>query len=274
MTLYIWSRITPFQRFISKMSMPLKNESLESSPMDSEWHGMNIFNRIIVLSSTSSPVSVTWIGKIHCLCLFTPHSLLIVSRIPIPIAYSLYLYRYRSKREYMDFAFTFLLTNLLGFIIYYIIPTAYVTEWKRSSRCLSSSIDPHGTWNCMALNLIFMRRVIQLVSFISIGSSVFESFRRCIRKTPMSLPRFHLYTLLIHWSPFCTVLWVKNVGFIFFLLFSLCLFGSPLCILGIIMWLMSLQVVCVQWQLFFSIVWYHVDHQSNDFSMDIVNSSE
>jgi len=27
----------------------------------------------------------------------------------------------------MDFAFTFLLTNLLGFVVYYIIPTAYVT---------------------------------------------------------------------------------------------------------------------------------------------------
>ncbi|CAF1137995.1 unnamed protein product [Rotaria sp. Silwood1] len=44
--------------------------------------------------------------------------------IPIPVAYSLYLYRYKSKRDYMDFAFTFLLTNILGFVIYYIIPAA------------------------------------------------------------------------------------------------------------------------------------------------------
>lgn len=51
-------------------------------------------------------------------------SLRFVYRIPIPIAYSLYLYRYRTKRDYMDFAFTFLLTNMLGFVVYYIIPTA------------------------------------------------------------------------------------------------------------------------------------------------------
>ncbi|UJR15228.1 hypothetical protein I4U23_002184 [Adineta vaga] len=44
--------------------------------------------------------------------------------IPIPVAYSLYLYRYKTKRDYMDFAFTFLLTNILGFVVYYIIPTA------------------------------------------------------------------------------------------------------------------------------------------------------
>ncbi|CAF1131440.1 unnamed protein product [Rotaria sordida] len=44
--------------------------------------------------------------------------------IPIPIAYSLYLYRYKSKRDYMDFAFTFLLTNIVGFVIYYIVPAA------------------------------------------------------------------------------------------------------------------------------------------------------
>ena len=47
-------------------------------------------------------------------------------RTPIPIAYSLYLYRYKSKRDYIDFAFTFLLANILGFIIYYIVPAAYV----------------------------------------------------------------------------------------------------------------------------------------------------
>jgi len=44
--------------------------------------------------------------------------------IPIPLVYSFYLYRYKNKRDYMDFAFTFLLTNLLGFIIYYIVPAA------------------------------------------------------------------------------------------------------------------------------------------------------
>ncbi|CAF3310358.1 unnamed protein product [Rotaria socialis] len=47
-----------------------------------------------------------------------------LSWIPIPIAYSLYLYRYRNKRDYIDFALTFLLTNILGFVIYYIVPAA------------------------------------------------------------------------------------------------------------------------------------------------------
>jgi len=44
--------------------------------------------------------------------------------IPIPLIYSFYLYRYKNKRDYIDFAFTFLLTNILGFIIYYIAPAA------------------------------------------------------------------------------------------------------------------------------------------------------
>ncbi|CAF1056379.1 unnamed protein product [Adineta steineri] len=47
-----------------------------------------------------------------------------LSWIPIPVAYSLYLYRYKSKRDYADFAFTFLLTNICGFVVYYIIPAA------------------------------------------------------------------------------------------------------------------------------------------------------
>ncbi|CAF0918171.1 unnamed protein product [Didymodactylos carnosus] len=44
--------------------------------------------------------------------------------IPIPLLYSFYLYRYKRKRDYLDFALTFLLTNIIGFIIYYIVPTA------------------------------------------------------------------------------------------------------------------------------------------------------
>ncbi|CAF0785689.1 unnamed protein product [Didymodactylos carnosus] len=44
--------------------------------------------------------------------------------IPIPLLYSFYLYRNKRKRDGLDFAITFLLTNLIGFIIYYIIPTA------------------------------------------------------------------------------------------------------------------------------------------------------
>lgn len=62
--------------------------------------------------------------------------------IPIPVAYSLYLYRYKSKKDYMDFAFTFLLTNILGFIVYYIIPTA--PPWYVESYGFQFDINARG----------------------------------------------------------------------------------------------------------------------------------
>jgi inositol phosphorylceramide synthase catalytic subunit len=51
--------------------------------------------------------------------------------IPVPLAFAGYLF-YKDKGQFLEFALTFLLVNLLGFIVYYIYPAAppwYVHEF-------------------------------------------------------------------------------------------------------------------------------------------------
>ncbi len=43
--------------------------------------------------------------------------------MPVPLAFAFYLY-FRNKRLYLDFALTFLLVNIIGFIGYYVYPAA------------------------------------------------------------------------------------------------------------------------------------------------------
>lgn len=43
--------------------------------------------------------------------------------VPFPLAFALYLF-FKNKRLLIDFSFTFLVTNLVGFIIYYLYPAA------------------------------------------------------------------------------------------------------------------------------------------------------
>jgi hypothetical protein len=43
--------------------------------------------------------------------------------IPVPLSFAAYLF-FKNKRQFLYFAFTFLLVNLLGFIIYYLYPAA------------------------------------------------------------------------------------------------------------------------------------------------------
>jgi inositol phosphorylceramide synthase catalytic subunit len=43
--------------------------------------------------------------------------------MPVPLAFGLYLY-FRNKRLYLNFALTFLLVNIIGFIGYYLYPAA------------------------------------------------------------------------------------------------------------------------------------------------------
>jgi len=50
--------------------------------------------------------------------------------IPVPLSFAAYLF-FKNKRQFLYFAFTFLLVNLLGFVIYYIYPAAppwYIQE--------------------------------------------------------------------------------------------------------------------------------------------------
>jgi membrane-associated phospholipid phosphatase len=51
--------------------------------------------------------------------------------IPVPLMFATYLYYFRERRQFFYFAFTFLLVNLIGFVIYYSYPAAppwYVSE--------------------------------------------------------------------------------------------------------------------------------------------------
>lgn len=52
--------------------------------------------------------------------------------VPVPIAHGLWLYFSRKRQDYLRFACSFLFTNLIGFMIYYIHPAAppwYVAEY-------------------------------------------------------------------------------------------------------------------------------------------------
>jgi inositol phosphorylceramide synthase catalytic subunit len=51
--------------------------------------------------------------------------------IPVPLMFAMYLY-FKRRRQFFYFAFTFLVVNLLGFVVYYSYPAAapwYVTEY-------------------------------------------------------------------------------------------------------------------------------------------------
>jgi len=43
--------------------------------------------------------------------------------IPVPLSFGAYLF-FKNRREFLYFAFTFLLVNLIGFVIYYLYPAA------------------------------------------------------------------------------------------------------------------------------------------------------
>lgn len=43
--------------------------------------------------------------------------------IPVPLSFAAYLF-FKNRRQFLYFAFTFLLVNLLGFIVYYLYPAA------------------------------------------------------------------------------------------------------------------------------------------------------
>ncbi len=52
--------------------------------------------------------------------------------IPVPLLFGFYLYFKKKHRQFFYFAFTFLLTNLIGFVVYYSYPAAapwYVSKY-------------------------------------------------------------------------------------------------------------------------------------------------
>lgn len=60
--------------------------------------------------------------------------------VPVPIAFSVFLFLTNRKREFLYFLLTFLLVNLLGFVVYYLYPAAppwyfqqYGTEFIEST---------------------------------------------------------------------------------------------------------------------------------------------
>jgi inositol phosphorylceramide synthase catalytic subunit len=66
--------------------------------------------------------------------------------IPLPLAFAGYLF-YKDKNAFLRFALTFLLINLLGFVIYYVYPAAppwYVEQY-------GFSFNPHTPGNTAGL---------------------------------------------------------------------------------------------------------------------------
>ncbi|UJR31449.1 hypothetical protein I4U23_018942 [Adineta vaga] len=125
--------------------------------------------------------------------------------IPIPIAYSLYLYRYKTKRDYIDFAFTFLLTNLLGFVIYYIVPAAppWYVELYGFDMNMKAPGSPAG--------FIHFDRILGLKIF----SSMYSKNANVFAAIPSLHAAYPLITVL--YGSLSKKLWL-HIGFVIFTL--------------------------------------------------------
>ncbi|CAF4138818.1 unnamed protein product, partial [Rotaria magnacalcarata] len=123
--------------------------------------------------------------------------------IPIPLIYSLYLYRYKSKRDYMDFAFTFLLTNLLGFVVYYIIPAA--PPWYVELYGFEFNLNVPGN----AAGFIHFDQITGLKVF----SSMYSKNANVFAAIPSLHAAYPLITVL--YGSLSKKLWL-HIGFVFF----------------------------------------------------------
>lgn len=125
--------------------------------------------------------------------------------IPIPVAYSLYLYRYKSKRDYIDFAFTFLLTNLLGFVIYYIVPAAppWYIEYYGFEMNVKTPGNPAGFKN------------FDRLTGIKIFSSMYSKNANIFAAIPSLHAAYPLITVL--YGSLSKKLWL-HIGFVLFTL--------------------------------------------------------
>lgn len=96
--------------------------------------------------------------------------------VPIPLLFAFYLY-FKNKKLLIDFSFTFLLTNLAGFVIYYLYPAA--PPWYKLY---------HGT----ELNFSILGSAAGLLEFDKlIGSPVFENMYTRNSNVFAAIPSLH-----------------------------------------------------------------------------------
>jgi len=91
--------------------------------------------------------------------------------IPVPLMFGIYLY-FKKRRQFYYFAFTFLLVNLLGFVVYYSYPAA--PPWYVSN--YGFAFNPHTPGNTAGLarfDTLVHAGIFQ--SLYSKGSNVFAA---------------------------------------------------------------------------------------------------
>ena len=96
--------------------------------------------------------------------------------VPIPLLFAFYLY-FKNKKLLIDFSFTFLLANLVGFVIYYLYPAA--PPWYKLY---------HGT----ELNFSILGSAAGLLEFDKlIGSPLFENMYTRNSNVFAAVPSLH-----------------------------------------------------------------------------------
>jgi hypothetical protein len=91
--------------------------------------------------------------------------------IPVPLMFAIYLY-FKNRRQFFYFAFTFLLVNLLGFVVYYICPAAppwYVSKYG----FLFNANTPGNTAGLARFDTLVHAGIFQ--SLYAKGSNVFAA---------------------------------------------------------------------------------------------------
>jgi len=114
--------------------------------------------------------------------------------IPVPLGFAAYLF-FRNRRSFLYFSLTFLLTNFIGFVIYYLYPAAppwYVQEYGFDF----IAGTPGNTAGLIRFDHFFNITIFQ--SLYSKGSNVFAA-----------MPSLHsAYPLLVLYHS-----WRNNMGF-------------------------------------------------------------
>ncbi len=96
--------------------------------------------------------------------------------VPFPLAFALYLF-FNNKKLLIDFSFTFLLTNLVGFVIYYLYPAA--PPWYKIYHGIELDFNVLGS----AAGLLEFDRLV--------GSPIFENMYTRNSNVFAAIPSLH-----------------------------------------------------------------------------------
>jgi membrane-associated phospholipid phosphatase len=100
-----------------------------------------------------------------------------ITWVPIPLGFSMYLYFTGRKELYINMTFLFVLTNLIGFVVYYLYPAA--PPWYVST----CGFDFHPHTPCIAARLGNFDRLV--------GIPLFETFYKGNANIFAAVPSLH-----------------------------------------------------------------------------------